>query len=388
MKKITLLVFLCSFCTTWAQDAWTQMNAFPEATRLHGSFVTDDYAYVLKNNLPGSLEIYRYNVAQDSWTQMNPFPMSSVVQPYGFTYNGDGYLLTRNELADSAVIWKYDEPSDTWNVVTTENFGGFGLYDFDGSVFVQGDKAYVLTSASQSNFRSYDFITDTWEVLTNYPEESAYATRSLSVGDKSYVLFWWDMGAGFRTPQLYEYDIQNDEWIERPEYPPFFLAFPLATFVLDDYIYAGVEYLVPEFHRYNTLDNTWEEIENYGQHGSIGASFSFQGSGYVVGGIAEDLDDQGTYLLDEVWRLEPEFLSVSENDRLAIQIAPNPAKNHLEILGLTGEVNYEIRNVNGQLLDIGITENKRIITERLVSGLYFLSIHSGNKTSVIKLIKD
>ena len=190
MKMRIFILILCLSPLVLAQDAWEQMNDFPIATRMETSFTTSDHAYLM--TLVPDYKLYRYDEASDTWALMNDFPEWSP-NYYGFSYNGDGYILSGDDGTTMAKIWKYDEPNDSWDLITSADYVDFSFYGFDGSAFVQGDKVYVVTSSFFDNFRSYDMVTDTWEVLADYPNQPAYGNRGITVGDKNYVFLWWDM---------------------------------------------------------------------------------------------------------------------------------------------------------------------------------------------------
>lgn len=381
MKKIffnVCLVFL--FFESMAQPAWQQLNDFPIAGTFSTSFTTSSAPYVVRG-----YEVYKYNPANDSWEQKNNLPSSIALITEGFEYNGIGYVFGREDTSEAiGVIWEYDEAGDTWSIFESHDFGNFGLYDLDASVFVDSTKAYFLTSTGGENFRSYDFVTNTWEVLESYPQGIVYDTRAVSTGGRHFIIFV-NLMPGLQR-YLYEYNVATDSWISRPEYiGPIVDWFPTAVFGIDSFIYAGIDDFGTGFYRYDLTNDIWLSVEAPQVETTLAASFAFNGKGYVVGG--NDWEGVIPVPVDAVWEFSPELLSIDENSTTKVFIYPNPAKQEINWVGPHLNGSYQIRNLEGQLIQNGVVSNEPLDVSSLSSGLYFLSIKNKEGVQIEKFLK-
>ena len=81
--------------------------------------------------------------------------------------------------------------------------------------------------------------------------------------------------------------------------------------------------------------------------------------------------------------------SVPQLKEIEIDIYPNPAQNHFQILSeLTGSVQIEIRNLNGKILKkSSVLNNAPIDISTIANGLYFVTIKNDNLKKTLRLIK-
>ncbi len=71
-----------------------------------------------------------------------------------------------------------------------------------------------------------------------------------------------------------------------------------------------------------------------------------------------------------------------------IRIYPNPAQNELQIRNITGNYQYSIHSVLGNIVQTGtITTNNSLNISKLNHGTYFLMLKSNDNTQVLKFIK-
>lgn len=91
-------------------------------------------------------------------------------------------------------------------------------------------------------------------------------------------------------------------------------------------------------------------------------------------------DDQGSC----------EFLSVDDFDMINIQLYPNPANQKIFILGLKGESQIKIHDINGRVIFNTKTSQSEIMLDVSIlnTGVYFVNISDANNNSITKkLIK-
>jgi len=391
MKKI-LASFFCLFASTLvAQNAWQQLNDFPFEMSVHVSFATANRGYVMTKAFPGDKRIFQYDPDNDSWVQKGDFPLASSTNYSEAVLDGVPYVLTGDDFTSEVTLWKYNEGEDSWEAAATEFFNeGFGFSGFFGAAFANHGKIYVHTSSFNDNFRSYDPLTDTWEILIDSPAVGQLGTEGFSIGDRSYFIFSTKEFAGPDSKDLWELDFDTGEWIEHPPYPGFTepgFEYPETIFAIDGFGYVGMTYLESNFHRFNGEDGSWETIQACGYFGDRAAGFSINGFAYVAGGSAFDPNSGGNILVNDVWRLDPENLSIVDESETTITFYPNPVGDILLIQGIQNEVAFSIHSLQGKLVAEGISENRTIITSNLPSGMFLITITSEEKTTIKKLIK-
>lgn len=81
------------------------------------------------------------------------------------------------------------------------------------------------------------------------------------------------------------------------------------------------------------------------------------------------------------------LLSVDVPEETPIVIYPNPFESEVFVRGVSGPTQYQLYNMQGNLVKKGNLLNNKIITEQLTSGMYFLVLSNSRKTTRHKLIK-
>jgi hypothetical protein len=391
MKKL-LTGFLCLFaCTLVSQNAWEQLNDFPFEMSVHVSFATATHGYVMTHAFFGDNRIFQYDPDTDLWVQKGDFPIASVSNYSEAVLDGVPYVLTGDDNTSEATLWKYNEGDDSWEAAATDFFSeGFGFSGFFGAAFANHGKIYVHTSSFNDNFRSYDPVTDTWEILQDSPAVGQLGTEGFSIGDRSYFIFSTKEFAGPDSKDLWELDFDTGEWIAHPPYPGFTepgFEYPETIFEIDGFGYVGMTYLESNFHRFNGDDGSWETIQACGYFGDRAAGFSINGIAYVAGGSALDPNSGASIHVKDVWRLDPDLLAVDGENISEFTLSPNPAITSIKINGVPTDVAYGISTVQGKLISSGISENRSIDVSLLPAGIYFVSITSEEKITVKKLLK-
>ena len=68
-----------------------------------------------------------------------------------------------------------------------------------------------------------------------------------------------------------------------------------------------------------------------------------------------------------------------------LKLFPNPARQSVQVSGLTSNENFTIHNVLGLVVNKGIvSNNKRIDIRELANGMYFIKFDNGNAIKFIK----
>jgi len=83
-------------------------------------------------------------------------------------------------------------------------------------------------------------------------------------------------------------------------------------------------------------------------------------------------------------------LGTNSFETSSIAIVPNPVKDFFELLNLDAAVNYnfQILNIQGQLIHQGTLAHNRIDTANLKQGVYFLRLSDGTRFKVTKFVKE
>jgi hypothetical protein len=92
----------------------------------------------------------------------------------------------------------------------------------------------------------------------------------------------------------------------------------------------------------------------------------------------------GQYFIDEI--VIAATLGLEDfNFGKSISISPNPSNSYIQISGLTKTQNYRIFNIIGTEISNGnISNNEKIDTQNLTSGLYLLKFDNGRASKFIK----
>lgn len=388
MNTVKLICILLLSFSCFSQDAWQPLSDFPTETRIKTSFAVSDGAVVL-TSIDGSavINVYVFDVSSDSWEQKADFPYLLGNGFTSFTLNDEGYVMCDDEPNFSVFIWKYNALADTWEPKTGTSYSDFGFGGFYGATFAINNLGYLLVSGhSSEHFKAYDPISDSWTVKASYPSYNDGYQSGFSIGDKGYFAYNNDNFSYYN--EFWEYDPTSDSWTRKADVPMDFFS-PDASFSIGDYGYVGMYPMYQgQFYRYSPTQDTWESIENCGYGGTNNFSFSIGDFGYVGSGVFQDPSTGNTVISREVWKLDPDLLSVSENELDTVFVTPNPAKEIISVSGINENVGYEIYSLNGVLISKGQTMNKTINTSYLSVGVYILKFTSEKSSNYLKLVKN
>ena len=80
-------------------------------------------------------------------------------------------------------------------------------------------------------------------------------------------------------------------------------------------------------------------------------------------------------------------LSTQENNKLGVNIFPNPVNDVLNITKVSNNATFNIYNVAGQFISNGKVINNKVNVSSLAKGVYFIEISEKGATSKMKFIK-
>jgi len=79
---------------------------------------------------------------------------------------------------------------------------------------------------------------------------------------------------------------------------------------------------------------------------------------------------------------------ISETNAIAISVYPNPMKSYINIEGVVGEYTYTLRNLPGQVMATGTTNNSRLDNlSSLAPGIYLLTLQTIDQSTTFKILK-
>lgn len=390
MRVLTVCVCLFTLVQTFAQEAWTQLNDFPNASCCGSSFELLNETYVVIPVSEEEYAVYRYEVASDNFSFAFDLPSSFNApfvindQIYGVDLSGD----------ESVNVWMYDPILDDLiqkndAVTSFFTFGSFNPLSWviDGKAFLG-----LPGNTESASMLEYDEINDVWLQRAPSPSGFDQLVSSFSFNGKAYTIFGSsDLGSEPSYPNMWEYDPVEDSWEEKVSFPDLG-RLGSAIFAIGEYVYVGVGAIFlsiaeKSFYRYNLNDDSWQVIENPNHFSIAPFSFSIGEFGYFGGGYAFDESTQSEQNLSSVYRLDPEFLSTRDVSDPALALYPNPAENVLHIKNLPSNATLTIFDVLGKELSIDLNNTNKINVSNVASGLYFLNVVTPAGKEVLKFIK-
>ncbi len=386
---LLLLTILCTLSVS-AQEAWTQLNNFPFETYTSSSFVVNDEAYIVVSEESGVDDIiYKYDVNNDIWMMVATIPEETFFLADPFVIGTRVFFVGLGSEIDASIeLWEYVPVTNSFEERTGYDFNDFGLYGYDAITFSIGNIGYVLTSASafddNVNFVAYDPTTDSWDSKSNYPSDISGDSRSFSINNKGYVSFSMDVGSeGNFINDLWEYDPDIDSWTEKTTYPLSYVTGPVS-FVLDDLAYFASGFINDTVYRYSPVENSWELIESPGIFFYNSFGFAINGIGYIGLG---SIDDLGLEASDQIWRMDPGLLSITERNTIDVSIFPNPVTDILYLQSNTAIKEVTMYTLLGQEIMTSTIENNQLDLSFLSGGIYLIKITNDRGELTQKLIK-
>ena len=393
--SLLLLLFISSF-SVYAQDAWTQLNDFPFEAYSSSSFVVGEDAYVaaregiIQLNFPSSL--YKYNRVDDSWEFVIAFPSSVQFLADPFVIDNRVFFMGIGSSIDTAELWEFDISENVWEQRTGYPFVESGIFGYHTTTFTIDGLGYVMGIIEQddiSNFASYDPETDSWVERAPFLGPDNGSNIGFVLESNGYVLF----GEEFKTffNELWKYDSITDQWEQKESIPGSFLFDP-AVFVIQGQAYVGLGLLDlgvlnTTFKRYSPVNDSWEAIESPQFQSGAPFGFAIGDMGYVGVGY-DDPFAPSTSPSNEVWRLDPELLSVTEVNTTNVSISPNPVTDLLFIQSNNPIQKATVYTVLGQVVLTVTIENNQLDVSSLSTGIYLLQMTNETGVFVQRLMKN
>lgn len=238
-------------------------------------------------------------------------PLDARHHPVTFSVDGYGYLLTGAvNGVPSDDFMRYDALTDSWEILP--DFPGVARsFSYATS---RGSKAYVgfggaANDAPLRDLWEYDTETEEWNQLADCPCSPRYHPAFIQLDDKIYV------GLGNNTANLddwWEYDIPTDTWSEKDDLPgpsrhhPFYFGFDGIAYVgfgHGNSVNGNVS-VYNDFYQFDPATDEWTQLNDFpGEARVAGTQFDYNGKGYVLSG---DGDNHSFMEEGEFWEYEPQ----------------------------------------------------------------------------------
>lgn len=391
MKRILLLFFFLGTVSISAQEAWTQLNDFPFETYTSSNFVINEEAYVVVREESGTDDImYKYDESNDTWMMVATIPEETFLLADPFVIGDRVFFVGLDTDIDSRMeLWEYDPVTSSFEERTGYDFNDFGLYGYTAITFSIDNIGYVITSASAEgdhvNFVAYDPSTDSWSTKADYPSDISSDSRSFSINNKGYINFSMNTGAeGDYVNDLWEYDPTTDTWTEKMSYPLEFVT-GTVNFVIDDMAYFASGFINTLVYRYRPSDNIWEPVESPGVYFYNSFGFVLNDIGYIGLGSIDNLDLEPS---DQIWRMDPELLSITEENAIDVSVFPNPVTDVLFIESSMPVKKVTVYTLLGQAVMTGVIEDNQLDVSSLSKGIYLLQMNNADTIFTQKLVKN
>ncbi len=243
----------------------------------------------------------------DPWDTLHPLPTKIAAHAIA-TLNGKIYLMgggrdvwypdcSCRKWENYSEILEYDPVSDNWNSIGTLSYGRENptacsiedrIYLFQGRSIVAGNILFY-------SLESYDPGTDTWEILSNYPE--MLSISSICVMDGMIYVSGGTPDLDTASNITYKYNPLNDTWTRLADMNNARVFHVMeavkgkiyAIGGLPEVINSGTGVITPDAIRaaemYDPATDTWTVIENLPWGISLAQSFSKGKYIIILGGI-------------------------------------------------------------------------------------------------------
>ena len=226
--------------------------------------------------------------------------------PISFSLNGKGYAISGTDSIGQSTddVYEYDPISDTWNVLS--DFPGLARSYGIGTV--ANGKAYFGFGATDTaylkDFWSFDPTNGTYTQLANCGCSSRKHPAMISIGNRIYVGLGNDVTGDKNDWWLYRID--DDTWTQLANLPGLGRHHPFM-FNAGGELFAGLGHSGPtifkDWYKLDTISNTWTMMSQFPGEGRVaGTQFNMHGYGFILSG---DGDNHSFMNTGEMWRYNP-----------------------------------------------------------------------------------
>jgi N-acetylneuraminic acid mutarotase len=160
----------------------------------------------------------------------------------------------------------YSPSSNSW----TRKSDFPGIPRFEPTSFVTGNKVYIglghdINGNPFKDFWEYDYETDSWKQISDFPVNEPGPSISFSIGTRGYA-------SRLASNQLWEYNSTTNSWIQKTDLPASVNIY--ATTIFFSSSTNGYYFTVDQLHKYDPIGDSWTS-ENTCSHNSQSPSAVF-----------------------------------------------------------------------------------------------------------------
>jgi len=327
-----------------ASSSWTTKTNIPQGIYSSASFALNGKGYVVCGaTQPLVNTVYQYDPVANTWQTMNPFPGTSRQNVVGFNFNGKGYMcggFIGNVISE---VWQYNDTTDSWAQMASipgPGRNGPAWLVVNGQAFI-GMGGNSSGTAFYSDFYRFDPVANTYT-----PVDSAPIPRSspvnFTIGSTGYV----GLGGGY-----------NGEY--------------------------------HDFYKYDPIANTWTLTDSFPGGGRFGAyNETINGVPYIGCGVGTT----GSYYIDNWSYGYPAGTQNISATNSIIKCYPSPTSGGftIDMSGYsTEDKQISIYDEIGQpVYQTQSTQSKLVISSKLSSGLYTVSVIQGTSRENTRVVVE
>lgn len=389
MKNILLLSLLTISFSTYG-DLWIPKANFGGQGRADAvGCAINGKGYIGTGYTTGySADWWEYDPLTDAWTQKASFTGNSMVEATCITIMGKAYLLPFN---NGNNFYMYDPTTNNWTMKATfpglQRQGAIGFTIDNKGYFGLGGVNSV--NPHQNDLWEYDPIADSWVQKASLPAAARMFAAAFSIGLKGYI------GTGSSSSgtlsDFWEYDALMDTWSQKSNFPGG-ARFEGTAFSVGGFGFMGGGYgTLPknDFWRYDAQTDTWTPIASL-PHVGIVETVCFTIGNYAYMGTGWD----GNVFMNNFWQYSTDSTAASVNNLTSqpfnVQVYPNPAKDHFNVINAESNqpLQITVADSRGKLVyaDKNLLPKKKISTQNLSDGNYFITLQNDRHRKVIKLV--
>ena len=217
-------------------NVWTKLADGPKSFILSAGFEINGELYMGVGQSPwgnGAKEFYKYNIASDTYTSIGSIPIvnnfnQNWVDAIGFSFQEKGYLIgSDGQFNSETSVLEFNPVDLSW--IEKSIYPGTsisGLFDFmiDGNLYIGmgGENSFNSNNTSQDVWK-YDVINNDWTQMSDFPGEGRKDAIGFTYNGKGYLAFGnqreISTGAINVFPELWEYNVNNDQWTKIESMP-------------------------------------------------------------------------------------------------------------------------------------------------------------------------
>jgi hypothetical protein len=331
-----------------------------------------DYGGIWKNYTPDPITTYNCHVDFDTVFYDNG--KVGGVQSYNSANKPISYVTSSN-----IYLWKYDgsnRPVSKTNILfntATHVFDTasrtFYRYDASGNLVTDSIMNWSVTKQKWDTGARYVYTNDASGRIT-YASYERYFNGHYEILDGHELTY---TGTSMLPSSYSRKSMVNSNWV---------------YYTKTDYVYSGNVLIQREDFSWKTATSSWssngKEFRHLNAAGLPDSVYYSYSNTYIKLAYASQNNPQfkteyhnDTVYRESRWTYDPdESTSVSSVKTERLEFYPNPAKDEIQLKGLTIG-SYSILNAAGQLVQSGKLNGGAIPVQALIPGLYILNVQDG-----------